>query len=218
MKRNTVPSLILAGGSAFIVLGILCVFTSSKVFAYESVDQIPSDLSASQFYAQAVDHVSKGHCEIARECAKRAIKKDSAGPVGNRARQFLAANIPKNFVPKDAEQKNILAVNFMAKKNYNSAIAVLEDTVAEYPQFEWPFYNLSCMYLAQRNPSLAQAYAKKALKINPQYSNAWAAKANAYILERNFASAKECAQKALTFDPQNQTAAKMLQFLKQKTR
>jgi len=190
----------------------------AKATVYQTSSQIPKGLTAMQYLQIAFDHVAYGHCEVAREAAKQAIIKDPNGPVGIRAKEYLASNIPRYPVSSDAETQNGTGFAFIAKKKFDSAIAVLEDTVAEFPKFEWPYYNLACAYIEKRDAHKARACAEKALKINPKYSNAWAAMANADILEGKYASAKQCAQKAIEFDFQNENAVRMLRFVSRKVR
>jgi len=191
---------------------------AAEVTIYQSASQIPKDLTAIQYFQIAVNHATVGNCEVAREATKRAINKDPNGPVGIRAKRYLASNIPKYPVPEDAARQNGAGFDFIVKRKLDSAIAVLEDTIAEFPKFEWPYNNLACAYIEKRDARKAHAYAEKALKINPEYANAWAVMANAYILEGQYSSAKQCALKAIEYDPQNKTAAKMLQFVSRKIR
>ncbi|MBS1990437.1 MAG: hypothetical protein JSS83_07965 [Cyanobacteria bacterium SZAS LIN-3] len=195
-----------------LALFIACSF-APIVSAQDAAKNIPANLTAEEYLVLSKKNVMLGDCEVARECAKRAAKLGSGGPIEERAKQLLESNIPKFPVATVAEYQNGQAMQLIMKNKLASAIALLEDTVADYPKFEWPFYNLACVYLNKKNPKLANAYARKALAINPKYANAWCAMANSYLLERNYLSAKECALKANQYDPENPAAIKMLRLL-----
>ncbi|MBS1998323.1 MAG: tetratricopeptide repeat protein [Cyanobacteria bacterium SZAS LIN-2] len=196
-----------------LALFIACSF-APFVSAQDAAKNIPANLTAEEYLVLSKKNVMFGDCEVARECAKRAAKLGRGGPVATRANMLLDSNIPRFPVALTAQRQNNQAMDLIMKNKFEPAIALLEDTVAEYPKFEWPFYNLACAYLNKKNPKSANEYARKALAINPKYANAWAAMANSYLLERNFLSAKECALKANQYDPDNQSATQILKVLR----
>lgn len=201
--------------SGLCALLLTCVLLiCGSVHAQDSVNEIPAGLKADQYYDLAVLNQKKGLCEVARECTKRAITLDQNGKVGARAKLFMQSNIPRYPVSATAERQNIEAFNLLAKNKLTPAMALLEDTIQEYPKFEWPYNNLAFACIMQKRTQQAKTYANKALEINPKYANAWLTLGNAYLLERNFPAAKDAAQRANAYDPDNKQTAAMLQYLR----
>ncbi|MBS2005404.1 MAG: hypothetical protein JST01_00085 [Cyanobacteria bacterium SZAS TMP-1] len=211
--KTTLPNLL----PIFLLSVVLTVSVrssfASPAFAQASVHDIPPNLTAKEYLLLSAKNVGLGDSEVARECARKAAKLDKEGAIGKRANQFLEANIPRYPVAQTARNQNNEAMGLIMRNKLEPAIALLEDTIADYPKFEWPYYNLACAYLNKKNPKLANDYARKALAINPKYANAWAAMANAYLLERNYLSSKECALKANQYDPENKAAIQILKII-----
>jgi tetratricopeptide (TPR) repeat protein len=198
----------------FAIIGLLIAFSMCyAATAQETSQDIPSGLSAMEYLLLGERNQKLGRPEIARACIKHAILLEPSTEIGKRASLFLQSNIPKYPVPSEAEGANNRGSNFLLTKNLQAAIVVLDHCCQSYPQFEWPFYNLSCAYLTQGNAKLAKTYASKAVAINPSYSNGWLALANVYLMEKDYRMAKDCAQKASQYDPDSISAKKMLTFL-----
>jgi len=192
--------LILAG----IALGLLIIGVSVMMFNLPP-KQVPENLSAKEYYDLGVRYKIAGWTEQARKALQLAIKADPNGASGKKAQTYLNCYIPVEPVTKDAERRNISAVNVMFGSN-----KVAEDEfkalIKEYPNFEWPYGNLGAMYVEQKKPEEAKAMIAKALAINPNYVNAMLHLAQAQLISNEKDAALGTCKRALAADPDCETS------------
>lgn len=174
---------------------------------------VPEGLTASEYYKLGVQYKSMGWTEQARDALTMAAEDGSDPDVTESARRFLRTKIPRFPVPLLAEQKNIEGFNQMATGDALGARTTFEELIREFPDFEWPYGNLSVLYLQEGQTERAKDLLDKALAINPHYVNGWLHMATARGLELDFDGAKDCVRKALDSDPTDPAALAMKEAL-----
>lgn len=168
---------------------------------------VPSGLSAEEYFELGKKYKSCGWTELAREALKHAIDMDKGGAVGTSSLQFLRTKVPRYPVPLIAEQLNIQGFNLMeSQKDYRAAKKVFLGLIEKYPQFEWPYSNVANIYLKNGDLTPAEEHFADAIKINPHYANAWLGLGRIHTLRSKFKEAKACMNKAAEIDSDESVA------------
>ncbi len=208
-------------GPAILTLGMICTSSDCRkpLFAGERVElpprDVPEGLSSKDYLNLGIKYKSLGWTEQARDAFTFAQEIDSDGDVGATARRYLRTKIPRYPVPLVAEQKNIQAFNLMAMGDTDAAKKTFEELIRQFPDFEWPYGNLSVIYLEDGQTLEAKELLARALKINPNYVNGWLQLATAKGLEEDFDGAEECVNRALESDPEDSLSMNMKKALSQ---
>ena len=168
--------------------------------------EVPDGLSAEEYFSLGKEYKAIGWTEQARDALQFAVEQGGDTHTGQAAARFLRTKIPRFPVPLYAEQKNIAGFNQMNSGDLATAKEIFEELIAEFPDFEWPYGNLSALLLQEGKTVEAIKLLDKALSINAFYVNGWLRMATARTLELDFARARECVDKALDADP-NEVAA-----------
>lgn len=176
---------------------------------------VPEGLSPKDYLSLGIKYKSLGWTEQARDAFTFAHEIDEAGDVGATARRYLKTKIPRYPVPLVAEQKNIQGFNLMAMGDTHAARKTFEELIKQFPDFEWPYGNLSVIYLEDGQTLEAKELLARALKINPNYVNGWLQLATAKGLEEDFDGAEECINRALESDPEDSLSMNMKKALSQ---
>lgn len=163
---------------------------------------VPEGLSASEYYEYGLRYKELGWTEQARDALGMAIEADPNGEHGKLAASYLRTKIPRHPVPLVAEQTNIHGFNQLCDGDESGARETFEALIAEYPDFEWPYGNLGCLFIQMGDVSKAKRILRKALDINPHYVNAWLHTARAEALDGNFEKSYECLNRVVEIDPE----------------
>ena len=121
--------------------------------------------------------------------------------------------LPAHQVPQEAIQMNIDGFNSLATGNIAAAEKTWKEAFAKYPNFEWPYSNLSIVYIRQNQWSEAESCLYKAIVINPFYTNAFLRLAVVKKTKSDISGAKSCVLQALKADPDDPQAKAFLQEL-----
>ncbi|HEY9784202.1 MAG TPA: tetratricopeptide repeat protein [Candidatus Obscuribacterales bacterium] len=175
--------------------------------------EVPEGLSAEEYYRLGVEYKSMGWTEQARDALLLAQETDPESETAIRARRFLKTKLPRFPVPLLAEQKNIEGFNQMATGNSDAAKQTFLELIADFPDFEWPYGNLSVLYLQESKTEEAKNLLVRALEINPEYVNGWLHMAAAKGMDGDFRGAKECVKRALEADPTDSASLAMKEAL-----
>ncbi len=179
--------------------------------------EVPEGLTAEQYLRLGQEYIKIGWTEQARDALQMAI--DFAGSGGNHnddetrisesAIKLLRSKLPRFPVPLYAEQRNIEGWNLLSTGNTAEAKQIFEDLIDEYPDFEWPYGNLSVLLLQAGETEKAINLLASALNVNKFYVQGWLHMATARGLELNFDAARKCVNEALAIDPTEVAALAM---------
>ncbi len=75
-----------------------------------------------------------------------------------------------------------------------------EALIAEYPDFEWPYGNLGCLFIQLGDVVRAKKILRKAIEINPYYVNAWLHMSRAEALDGNYDESYRCLRQVEEID------------------
>ncbi len=153
---------------------------------------VPEGLAAAEYYELGLKYKEIGWTEQARDALAMAIETDPHGESGQLAASYLRTKIPRHPVPLVAEQTNIHGFNQFCSGDESGARETFEALIAEYPDFEWPYGNLGCLFIQLGEVGKAKKILRKALDINPYYVNAWLHMSRAEALDGNFDDAYKC--------------------------
>lgn len=151
-------------------------------------------LAPAEYYAQGVQYKKRGRTELSREQLQKAIAAGDA-VISQKALVFMSTQLPRHPISQDAEQRNAIGFNQLAKHDYVAARKTFEDLTRDFPDFEWPYFNLGTMCLREHKLEQAGTYLEKAVEINPNYLKAWAALARQKFMSGNDAGGNECLQR-----------------------
>jgi tetratricopeptide (TPR) repeat protein len=158
---------------------------------------VPSGLSADEYFKLGQKYKTLGWTEQAREALQLCINLDGGGALSDSALQYLRTRVPRYPVPLAAEQLNIQGVNLMqSDKNLPSAKKIFLELTKRYPDFEWPYGNLGSIYLQTAQLEKAEDMFIEAIKVNPYYANGWLGLGRVNIFKSDFNQAKYCFNKA----------------------
>jgi tetratricopeptide (TPR) repeat protein len=165
---------------------------------------------AEHYLALGMKYKEAGWPEKARDALNQSIAVDPDG-VGQKALRLMTAYLPPRPVPAAAASQNIAGFNLMVRNNLDAAIAVFQDCIRQFPEFEWPYGNLGTIYLVQGRTKDAKEILQRAIAVNPSYANGWGRLAVAYARDGDLRSARAAALKALALDPEHSIAKLVLQ-------
>ncbi|MBX9685517.1 MAG: tetratricopeptide repeat protein [Candidatus Obscuribacterales bacterium] len=124
------------------------------------------------FFALGIQYKDKGWTETSRVCLKIANLSNPWSPIAKKAEAYMKVRLPRHNISEQAQQANIEAYNLDAIGKTDDATALFENTISEFPDFEWPYNNLAGIKLEQGKLDEAKILCEHALKINPDYANA----------------------------------------------
>ncbi len=179
--------------------------------------EVPEGLSAAEYYDLGIKYKSMGWTEQARDALVFAQELEPESEIAITAGRFLKTKLPRFPVPLLAEQRNIEGFNQMALGDCEGAKETFKALIREFPDFEWPYGNLSVLYLQENLTKEARDLLSRALEINPDYVNGWLHLAAAKGMDLDFNGAKECVRRALEADPTDSAAIAMKNALESVT-
>jgi tetratricopeptide (TPR) repeat protein len=174
--------------------------------------EVPEGLTAEQYLKLGQEYIKIGWTEQARDALQLSL--DIAGEedgikTAESAIKLLRSKLPRFPVPLYAEQKNIEGWNLLSTGSTAEARQIFEELIDEYPDFEWPYGNLSVLFLQSGETEKAIDLLKAALSVNKFYVQGWLHMATARGLELNFDAARKCVNEALAIDPDEVAALAM---------
>lgn len=201
--------------------------------------EVPEGLTAERYLTLGQEYIKIGWTEQARDALQLAVEgvarnsessnsdADStldidinsetdgaeSQKIAELATRLLRSKIPRFPVPLYAEQRNIEGWNLISSGENTKAKEIFEELIAEYPDFEWPYGNLSVLLLQAGEIDKAIELLEKALSVNPNYVQGWLHMATARGLQLNFAAARKCVKEALAIDPDEVAALAILDAL-----
>ncbi|MCC6979929.1 MAG: tetratricopeptide repeat protein [Candidatus Melainabacteria bacterium] len=161
---------------------------------------VPEGLTAAEYYELGLKYKEIGWTEQARDALAFAIEIEPDGDSGKLAASYLRTKIPRHPVPLVAEQSNIHGFNQFCSGDEAGAQETFEALIAEYPDFEWPYGNLGCLFIQLGEVTKAKKILRKAIEINPHYVNAWLHMARAEALDENYEEAYGCLSRVEEID------------------
>jgi tetratricopeptide (TPR) repeat protein len=176
---------------------------------------VPQGLTAEQYFALGIQYRTLGWTEQARDALILVTESSQDDDLTISAQRFLKTKIPRFPVPLLAEQRHIEGFNRMATGDQQGARKAFEELIEDFPDFEWPYGQLSVIFLQEGETAKAKKLLKRALAINPNYIGGWLHMATAKGLELDFDGAQACVDKALDADPTDAAALAMQDALKQ---
>ncbi len=175
--------------------------------------EVPEGLTAEQYLKLGQEYIKIGWTEQARDALQ--LSQDAAGAheneikIAESAIKLLRSKLPRFPVPLYAEQKNIEGWTLLSAGSTADARKIFEGLIDEYPDFEWPYGNLSVLLLQSGETGKAIDLLKTALSVNKFYVQGWLHMAVARGLELNFDAARQCVIEALSIDPDEVAALAM---------
>ncbi|MCC7527503.1 MAG: hypothetical protein IT342_03205 [Candidatus Melainabacteria bacterium] len=106
-------------------------------------EEVPEGLTADKYFELGTRYKDLGWIFQSKMALAKAIQLAGGTEVGLKARRFLDTKLPKNSVPAEATQRNVLGFNQMFSGNKGAAKKTFENLIAKFPDFEWPYSNLS---------------------------------------------------------------------------
>lgn len=161
---------------------------------------VPEGLSAAEYYELGLKYKEIGWTEQARDALAFAIELEPEGESGKLAASYLRTKIPRHPVPLVAEQTNIHGFNQFCSGDEDGAKETFEALISEYPDFEWPYGNLGCLFIQLGDVAKAKKILRKAIDINPHYVNAWLHMSRAEALDGNYEEAYKCLSEVEAID------------------
>lgn len=161
---------------------------------------VPQDLTAAEYYELGLKYKEIGWTEQARDALAFAIELEPEGESGKLAASYLRTKIPRHPVPLVAEQTNIHGFNQFCSGDEAGAQETFEALIAEYPDFEWPYGNLGCLFIQLGEVGKAKKILRRAIEINPHYVNAWLHMARAEALDENYDESYRCLSRVEEID------------------
>lgn len=161
---------------------------------------VPQDLTAAEYYELGLKYKEIGWTEQARDALAFAIELEPDGESGKLAASYLRTKIPRHPVPLVAEQTNIHGFNQFCSGDEAGAQETFEALISEYPDFEWPYGNLGCLFIQLGQVTKAKKILRKAIEINPHYVNAWLHMARAEALDENYDESYKCLNRVEEID------------------
>ncbi|MBX9693560.1 MAG: tetratricopeptide repeat protein, partial [Cyanobacteria bacterium] len=168
-------------------------------------DTIPNGLTPDAYYELGIKYKDVGWPEKSREALHRAIGLDPGGETGTKAQRYLDACLPRYPIKDDAEKRNVEGFNQLMSGDIEGAKKTFQSLIEDYPSFEWPYGNLSSVYIEEKKADSARQLLDKALEINPNYLNGWLQYVDLYELEGNTEEAIKCLTRAEELSPGNES-------------
>ncbi len=176
------------------------MLSSCSLISHKHQSGLPENLNAANYLYLSGQYKTAGRIELSREAAQRALAVDPKGTVGEKARRFIKSRLPLHTVSSEAEQRNIVGVNQLMHGERSEAISTFTTLIKDYPDFEWPYANLSLAYLETNKLDSAESLLKQALAINPNYAAAWFTLSQVKEKQNQAKEAANCKSKSHLWD------------------
>jgi hypothetical protein len=176
-----------------------------KIVRAELPLTVPDGLTSSQYYELGLQiRDATGNNALARIALHKAIELDPGGNTGDLARKVLSARIPR-YEPSDKALDLLRQAYILSKDHqYDQAETLFLACIRRWPEFEWPYKDLSSQYIVEKKYAKAEEVCRSLLKVNPNYARGWYVLGYARYCLGDRAEADECRKKARELDPADQ--------------
>lgn len=157
---------------------------------------VPVNLNQKEYYELGVRYRLAGLVGRAKEALKKSCDAAPASQYARKAELVLKTQLPLKNVPELAEQKNIEAYNLMSSDPLR-AKEVLEQLMAQHPDFEWPFLNYASLLLSENNADKARSLMRYLLSLNPENLSSLRLAIQTALRTNKLEEALELAQRAV---------------------
>ncbi|MBX9694918.1 MAG: hypothetical protein K2Z81_21195 [Cyanobacteria bacterium] len=167
------------------------------------LDEIPPGKTPEEYLTIAERYEKIGLAEPTRKILKhiRASFPDSRAAITASLR--LKTRVPIQEVKQDAQRIYLHAVRDGLLTNRVASKDAYEELLRDYPEFEWPYANLSCIVLKEGDLERATDLVNKALSINQASLRAWSCMARINLVEWKLDLLKRNAEKMDKLEPGN---------------
>ncbi len=167
------------------------------------LDEIPQGKTPDEYLSIAERYEKIGLAEPTRRILKhiRTTFPDSRAAITASLR--LKTRVPVHEIKQDAQRKYLHAVRDGLLTNRTASKDAYEELLREYPEFEWPYANLSCIVLKEGDLARATDLVNRAITINQASLRAWACMARINLVEWKLDLLKKSADKMDKLEPGN---------------
>jgi tetratricopeptide (TPR) repeat protein len=199
------PAATAGGGSAlFAQIKWLALVSAALAVGYR---YLPSS-RAQRFYDQGRAYKQAGWIDQSRYALSQAVELDPRG-VGIKATRYMRTKLPSHPVPGEAVSRNVEAYNRMMSCDFDGATAGFTALIRDYPDFEWPYGNLSVIYIKRNELAEAERTLRASLALNDCYVIGWLHLADAKARAGDSAGRAAALDSALKCDPEDNLALAM---------
>ena len=170
------------------------------------VDDIPPGKTPEEYLDLADKYSKLGLAEPTRNVLKHLIKTFPDSPAALSASRRLRTRVPLNKVTQAAQRRYLHAVRDSLIANRSTAKDAYQDLIRDFPDFEWPYINLSAVVLKDGDLESATALANKALAINQASLRGWANMARIHLVEWKLDLLRQNTEKMEQLEPGNDFA------------
>lgn len=149
-------------------------------------------MTAEDYYSNGLEQKKLGRIGESRKMLMKCIETDTDGNLARQARHFIITQLPRRAVTLEAEQRNIIGYNQLAKGDNVTARRTFEALIHDFPNFEWPYNNLARLEIAENKLNDAARLLEKVTDMNPYYGNAWYTLAEVRRAQNDVAGCKKC--------------------------
>ena len=186
---------------------IFPAFIAFNNFQYLNLpEQIPSGLTAEQYYKLGVRYDYKDEYSKARKALKLGIAQSHSAEETEKINRYMRCYMPVNDLSKQEVDTIDKACAKSAAGRKDEAKRMLEALIADNPRCESAHRYLAEVYISQKDIKHAEDELNKAISIRPGYVRAYILLAACRQIEGDLDGVKHYAQKALECDPTNKLA------------
>jgi hypothetical protein len=164
-------------------------------------ERLPENLTAKQYFKMGVEEKFSGKANRSRLLLTLAAERGD-DRIKKQVAQELKTELPKNFVPFEAQKLNNESHNLLIAAAYKSLVVQAKECIAKYPTFEWPYMSLAYFYLLDEKADKAEELMQNLTAINPDFTDAWILRSIIKDKEGDNAEAKRLMSRAIELNPE----------------
>ena len=176
---------------------------------------VPEGLSADQYWILGIQMLDMGWPDTARQALQKVISLKPNGALAKKAKRTITTELPINDPPARALELNNKAWNLCHLGHSAEAQSLLEECIKDYPEFEWPYQNLSAIQAEQGLTNNAESTTRTLLEKNPKDIASWCNLASFQIQQGDNQAALKSYKVAHNLDPDNERVTLLAQWLKE---
>ncbi|MBX9687260.1 MAG: tetratricopeptide repeat protein [Candidatus Obscuribacterales bacterium] len=159
-------------------------------------DELPDDLDAAAYFELGTLYKLIGRLELARAAMNKVISLNTDADLVARAQNVLKTQLPRGYVPAEAERLNIEA-NKLIATDKEQALSMFEQLMMNYPEFEWPFMGMASVMAAEGKINKAERLVQMVIAHNPELLRAQQLLCGIYAAEHKYDKSIELIDKLL---------------------